>query len=99
MTGRGRVWDRVDRRRWSRFRRRLLDERGWRCEACGRAGRLELHHVEGVQDGGAVFDPSNVRILCRTCHANVHRGEKPAKTPGRDEWRAFAAELLEKTAK
>ena len=95
MSGGARVWDRIDRKKWGRFRRRIFDARGWRCEECGRAGRLELHHVEHVQNGGAVFDPANVRILCRTCHQNVHRGENPAKTPGRDEWRAFARELIE----
>ena len=32
------------------LKRRDLD--GWRCSECGRAGRLEVHHVKSMRDGG-----------------------------------------------
>ena len=52
-------------REYQRLRRAILDARGWRCEECGRAGRLELHHVNGDRDDDR---PDNLRILCRPCH-------------------------------
>ena len=36
---------RLDRRRWDHVRRVALDRDGWRCQCCGQAGRLKVHHV------------------------------------------------------
>ena len=77
-------------RAYQRMRRRILDARGWRCEACGVAGRLELHHVTAVEDGGT-DDPGNLRILCRPCHFDEH-GRGPG--PDRRGWRAEIARRL-----
>ena len=71
-----------------RFRRKVLDARGWRCEACGKAGRLELHHPHKLQNGGAALDDKNAKILCRACHITVHR--RP-ETPETIAWDALVS--------
>ena len=77
-------------RAYRALRRRLLNERGWRCESCGRAGRLELHHVITVEDGGD-DSPDNLKVLCRPCHFATHnRGPGP----DRSAWRAEIARRL-----
>ena len=55
----------------AQFRRKVLDARGWRCEDCGKAGRLELHHPHKLEHGGAALDDKNARILCRACHIGI----------------------------
>ena len=67
---------------YQRLRRRILDETGWRCAECGRAGRLELHHVNGDPTDDR---PANLRPLCRPCHFAAHRR---GPGPDRSEWRA-----------
>jgi LPXTG-motif cell wall-anchored protein len=34
-------------------------------------GRIEAHHLLGVRQGGAPFDPANVALLCRLHHEDV----------------------------
>ena len=63
---------------------------GWKCVRCGRPGRLELHHVKPVESGGAVYEPSNVEVLCRTCHILHHRNDRA--DPARAEWRSLVAD-------
>ena len=75
-------------REYQRLRRRLLNERGWRCAECGRAGRLELHHVNGDRDDDR---PGNLRILCRPCHFTAD-GRRAG--PDRTAWRAEIARRL-----
>lgn len=77
--------------RWRALRRVILERDGWRCTACGRAGRLEVHHRRPVQHGGPMFDPENLRTLCRACHFAAHAPEKRAQrlaamTPARRAW-------------
>ena len=88
-------------RAYQRLRRRILDAFGWRCacagcracyrpDRCRRAGRLELHHVIPVADGGDDAD-ANLIPLCRPCHFAAH-GRGPG--PDRSEWRAEIARRL-----
>ena len=56
---------------------------------CGRAGRLEVHHVLELAHGGT-NDMNNLNTLCRACHIDTHRRELPA---GGDEWLALVREL------
>jgi 5-methylcytosine-specific restriction endonuclease McrA len=37
----------------------------------GRGGRLHLHHVTPVSDGGQ-HDIDSLRLLCTACHARHH---------------------------
>ena len=59
------------------------DARGWRCESCGKAGRLELHHPKPLKNGGAALDDKNAKILCRACHISHH---KRPPTPASLAW-------------
>jgi 5-methylcytosine-specific restriction endonuclease McrA len=44
---------------------------GWCCEACGRRGRLDVHHVVKRSQGGSDFDLDLLVALCRPCHAQT----------------------------
>lgn len=84
----GRAWDKVDRLRWKRVRRVVLERDGWRC----RAGRLEVDHVEPIGDGGFVYDLEALQTLCRSCHirktAGENRDRQKTLTPQQAAWRA-----------
>ena len=75
--------------KWRAFRRQIFDRDGWRCQRCGKAGRLECHHPKPVSAGGAVFDPDNAKTYCRKCHLAHHR--KTPENPERKEWRKLIA--------
>ena len=66
-------------RRWAVVRRRILDRDGWRCRECGRAGRLEVDHVEALEDGGDPWVPDNLQTLCRRCHIAKTAAENRAR--------------------
>ena len=51
-----------------------LDRDGWRCQTCGRAGRLEVHHLKSLDHGGKPFELDNLRTLCREHHIRIHDG-------------------------
>ena len=84
------------RRAWERLRRRKLDAVGWRCERCGRAGKLEVHHRVSLKDGGAALpELTGLEVLCRECHWDEHgqRRRKPLTDKERRE-RELINELL-----
>jgi hypothetical protein len=43
----------------------------WRCQACGRWGALEVHHVVKRAQGGSDFDLDRLVALCPPCHAQT----------------------------
>jgi hypothetical protein len=56
---------------WRNLRDRLVEERGRRCEKCGKTHeddgtpvRLIGDHIKEIRDGGAPLDPANVQLLC-----------------------------------
>jgi 5-methylcytosine-specific restriction endonuclease McrA len=55
---------------WRELRARIIAERGYRCEECGRSdGRLFLDHVVERADGGALLPGRDgLRLLCGTHH-------------------------------
>lgn len=73
-------------RRWRRLRLRIIERADRRCQTCGGAGRLEVHHVTPVRDGGAVWDPDNLQVLCRRCHFEIEPVRKVPVTE-RHKWR------------
>lgn len=93
---------RYGRIRWKALRRAIVERDGWRCTACGRAaGRLEVHHVKSVFDGGAMYDPSNLRTLCRDCHLEQHRDtharlRRATMRPDRLAWAEFVQARLDR---
>ena len=58
---------------YRRLRLAVLDRDGWLCQIHGpRCTRYAtvVDHVVSRVDGGAVFDPSNMRAACRACNAD-----------------------------
>ena len=84
---------RADSWRWAITRRRVFDRDGWRCQRCGRTGRLECDHVLPIWRGGAVWDLDNLQALCVSCHVRKSVGERERKDPERDAWRALVNEV------
>ncbi len=41
------------------------------CQACGRGGALEVHHVVKRAQGGSDFDLDRLVALCPPCHAQT----------------------------
>ena len=78
--------------RWEHVRRQAFKRDGYRCQQCGKPGRLEAHHIIDLDQGGAEYDLSNIRAYCRDCHIAHHR--KPL-SPEREAWRVLVAELLD----
>ena len=73
-----------------RFRRRLLDSRGWRCQRCKKPGRLEVHHKTPLEKGGDAFDEQNCEILCKGCHILEHNPHNHE----REQWKSMISDLI-----
>jgi len=66
---------------WRDLVGRLIATLGRQCEACGRTGcRIYGDHVHELRDGGAPLDPSNVRLLCGSCHTAKTARVRAART-------------------
>lgn len=87
-----RHYARLKRRLWRAARRAALDRDGWRCRDCGRAGRLDVHHVQPLEHGGEAYNLDNLRALCRDCHIREHGGIPKVVDPG---YAALVAELID----
>ncbi len=75
--------------RWQAVRRAVFERDGWRCVACGRAGRLECDHITPFQrePGQDPYDPNGLQTLCRSCHlAKTARENSGPPIPGAAEW-------------
>ena len=73
---------------WERLRGQVFDRDGHRCQECGRAGRLEAHHVVELANGGT-NDMNNLKTLCRACHIDTHR---PKRSEQARAWEALLYE-------
>ena len=74
--------------RWERLRRRILDRDSWRCSECGRAGKLEIHHlVSPLVCPDRAHDSDNLLVLCVDCHLDLHGRKEP--DPEVLEWQEF----------
>jgi HNH endonuclease len=52
--------------------RRIVFRRArWRCQACGRGGALEVHHIVKRALRGSDFDLDRLVALCAPCHAQT----------------------------
>lgn len=80
---------RPDRRTWARIKRRVLDRDGHRCQKCGTAAPLQVHHKQPVEDGGS-HALDNLLSFCRGCHVAHHRAERLG--PQRAAWRDWLVE-------
>ena len=50
---------------YSRFKSKLLKERGHKCNRCDATKNLTLHHINHCTSDN---NPANLEVLCRTCH-------------------------------
>jgi 5-methylcytosine-specific restriction endonuclease McrA len=53
------------------LRRLVLCRDAWRCQVCGRASQLEIHHIEFRSSLGH-DSLENLITLCAACHADRH---------------------------
>ena len=67
---------------WRRVRRQVLERDGHQCRIRGpkcRGTATDVDHVVPVPDGGATYDPNNLRAACHTCNcwrANVQKAKE-----------------------
>ena len=88
-----RAGKRPSRRPWGKVRLKVLDRDGWTCAKCGKAGRLEVDHIKPLEDGGSLYELSNLQSLCRSCHISKTRVERMGKPTPQEvkEWRRYLA--------
>lgn len=90
----GKFHRKLDRKRWARVRRSVLERDGYACKKCGRRGRLEVDHIQPLQRGGAEFDPANLQALCRPCHFAKTRREHAERFPAASAWTKAVSDLM-----
>ena len=76
-------------KRWQRLRLAIKNRDNWRCRLCKVVGgRLEVHHIVSPLHGGEMWDPDNLRTLCRVCHFETHRKQRKlsADNQARMDW-------------
>ena len=78
----------TDKARWAKVRAEVFDRDGWRCQSCGKAGRLECDHKIPIFKGGDPWALWNLQSQCVGCHAVKSRSERPIG-PKRRAWRAL----------
>ena len=77
---------------WRRLRLKVLDLAGWRCQTCGKAGRMEVDHLTPLVHGGGKLDMENLAATCRPCHfAKTKADTKPLHNVKVEvkEWREY----------
>ena len=66
-------------KRWQVVRKMYIESHPV-CEDCLKHRQFtpaeEVHHIVPLADGGAPYDESNLRSLCRCCHQKVHHNLK-----------------------
>lgn len=55
------------------LKKKLIKERGSRCEQCGLECKVMMHHIIEVKDGGETT-PENCILLCQDHHKEAHGG-------------------------
>ena len=80
-------------KRWLALRARIFHERGEQCEECYSIGECQLHHIKPVSLGGDIWNESNLRIVCRSCHLEAHRKIEAEKLP---DWQRRLYELVDR---
>jgi 5-methylcytosine-specific restriction endonuclease McrA len=52
--------------------RQVLDRDSWRCQHCGSATQLQVHHLS-FRSALGDDDIENLITLCFSCHEKIHR--------------------------
>ena len=75
---------------WPRVRRAILERDGNKCQIrlpCCTTKATCVDHITPVLDGGAWYDPANLRAACAPCNNRlVRRGAKPPPAPPSRHW-------------
>lgn len=59
--------------KWAKARAQAVWRDGYKCQVCGSAHRLEVHHKFNWKHyPNRRFDQGNLVTLCRRCHKNFH---------------------------
>ena len=69
----------LNKKKWARVRRLVLERDNWRCQHCGEYGN-EVDHIIPLEKQGDPYCLSNLQNLCRGCHiqkSNADRGIQP----------------------
>ena len=67
--------DYLDSPQWRKKRRKAIAIAGGRCSICGSTERLDVHHIH-YRTLFRENPASDLRVLCRDCHANEHEPDK-----------------------
>ncbi len=67
-------------KRWRIVRMRVL-RRNPRCVVCGGPATI-ADHIVAVEDGGALYDETNLQSMCASCHSRKTNREVRARYPG-----------------
>ena len=84
--------DRLNSRRWKLARLAALERDGWRCAKCGRAGRLQVDHIQPLSEGGDGYKLENLQSLCIPDHLDKSWAERGVTAEQR-RWRSFQREI------
>ena len=68
---------RTHKRGWELIRKRALTAAGRRCQRCGHAGKLEVHHPTRLSQGGT--HDQALEVVCRDCHFVEHHQPDSAR--------------------
>lgn len=63
--------------KWKGLRRRAIDRADFKCERCGSAVNLEVHHLTYKRFGHEELD--DLVVLCNSCHNQIHQKDKEAE--------------------
>jgi 5-methylcytosine-specific restriction protein A len=70
--------------RWQRLRAIAKRRDGYCCTACGRSGKLDVDHIEPInQRPDLAFALENLRTLCRPCHNRRTFGKRQSNAASR----------------
>ena len=80
--------ERPKKTKWTKVRLLALDRDGWKCTACGKKGKLEVHHRISIDRApDKMYELSNLQAKCRDCHIKQHGGRVPS--PEVLEWQKY----------
>jgi hypothetical protein len=79
-----RYQQRISSARWKSLKRKVIEQRGYRCERCAQeSASLALHHVHYRTLGSE--QPEDVELLCRECHTGADEAREAKNRPKRDD--------------
>ena len=84
--------DKLNSRRWKLARLAALERDGWRCVSCGRAGRLQVDHIQMLSEGGEPYELGNLQALCIPCHFDKSWTERGVTLEQR-RWRSYQRQI------